>query len=355
MNELKTSLYDQHIKLGAKMVPFAHFLMPIQYTSIKDEVLAVREKVGVFDVSHMGEFMVEGPEAVAFVDYILTNDFYQLALNKAMYSPLCREDGKILDDLIAYKLSPQKVLVCVNASNIQKDWNWIFSQSQNFDIQLTNQSDQYSLLALQGPLSQKCLLEFFPQSQLEKMENYSVQISQYNDQEVIIARTGYTGEDGFEIFCSHKTAQDLWEKFLSWGVVPCGLGSRDVLRIEVCYPLYGQELTEEHTPLDVGLKWTVKLKKEKFIGKSSLTDYSPQYNLIKFQLDKGIPRTGYKVYGNGEDPIGIVTSGTLSPKLNKGIGLAIVKKNGINEALTEIFVDIRGRKMSAKTQKKPFL
>ena len=326
MNDLiKTGLHAEHTALKAKMAPFAGFDMPLQYSSVKEEIIAVRENVGVFDVSHMGEFFVEGEEAIKFVDYMLTNDFTGAEMAKAVYSPLCRENGTIIDDLIAYKLEDKKVLICVNASNIEKDYAWFEKHVGNFNCTLTDHSDRYELLALQGPKSTSILKEcgVFPEGDFDY---YSVKEFESSLGTVILARTGYTGEDGFEIFGNLELIQKLWKKFMDLGVTPCGLASRDVLRLEVAYPLYGHELSDNWTPLDAALAWTVKKDKENFIGKEFLAEYKPQYRLIKLSLEKGIPREGFEVLNDNEEVIGKITSGTMSVTLGKGIGLALVEK-----------------------------
>jgi len=322
---LKTGLHAEHLALKAKMAPFAGFDMPLQYSSVKEEIIAVREKVGVFDVSHMGEFFVEGKEAVQFVDYILTNDFAGAEVGKAVYSPLCRENGTIIDDLIAYKLEANKVLICVNAANIDKDYSWIEKHVGSFDCKLSNHSDKFQLLALQGPQSEAILKEcgVYPS---EEFPYYSAKEFESSLGQVILARTGYTGEDGFEIFGNLELIQALWKKFMDLGVTPCGLASRDVLRLEVAYPLYGHELTDDWTPLDAALAWTVKKDKESFIGKNFLNEYNPKYRLIKLSLEKGIPREGFEVLNESEEIIGKITSGTMSVTLGKGIGLALIEK-----------------------------
>lgn len=322
---LKTSLHQEHQDLKAKMAPFAGFDMPLQYSSVKKESLAVRKSAGVFDVSHMGEFFVRGKDAVHFVDYLVTNDFKGVGIGKAVYSPLCRENGTVIDDLIAYKLSAEEVLICVNAANIEKDWSWISSHKGSFDCQLTNESDQYSLLALQGPESVRILkdLEIFPS---EDFSYYSAKRVETPRGPFILARTGYTGEDGFEIFGGHEDVKKLWPELLKAGALPCGLAARDVLRLEVAYPLYGHELTDEITPLDSGLKWTVKLDKEDFIGKKTLENHQPKFRLAKLSLDKGIPREGYEVLNEQGETIGQITSGTMSVTLSKGIGIALIEK-----------------------------
>jgi aminomethyltransferase len=352
MNLLRTHLYDEHVKLGAKIVPFAGWEMPVQYSSVKDEALAVRQSVGVFDVSHMGEFFVEGPDAEAFVDYLVTNEILHAPDGKAIYSPLCRDNGTVIDDLIVYKLKPGRVLICVNASNIQKDFTWIKSKHQGFNCKLSNQSDLFSLLALQGPKAFEILKTLL--SELPDIDYYSVIETTFKANSVIVARTGYTGEDGFEIFGSHETIKSLWQKFLSMGVIPCGLAARDVLRLEVGYPLYGHELNDEVNPFDAGLGWTVKSKKTKFVGKDALSTKQIRYKLVKLILEKGIPRENYPVLNSKGDIIGIVTSGTLSVVLNKGVALARIE---IDKApLDEVFmVDIRQKHYLAQITKKPFV
>lgn len=349
----RTSLYEEHMSLKAKMAPFAGYEMPIQYSGVKAEVQAVRENIGVFDVSHMGEFFVTGKDAIAFVDYIITNDFAGAETGKAVYSPLCREDGTAIDDLIAYKLEDQKVLICVNAANIEKDWNWISSQTEGFDINLTNQSEDYSLLAVQGPKTQEVLTKLGFDS-VESAEYYSAYESTWNENKVILARTGYTGEDGFEVFGSHETIKSLWSQLMNAEVTPCGLASRDVLRLEVCYPLYGHELTDKLTPLDAALKWTVKSKKEKFIGKSSLDGLTSKFRLVKLSLDKGIPREGYPVFDSNEQEIGKVTSGTMSVVTGKGICLALVERSKFPEN-KEFKIGVRKNIIDANYHTKAFV
>jgi aminomethyltransferase len=352
MTLLKTHLFDEHVKLNAKIVPFAGWEMPVQYTSVKDEVLAVRHSVGVFDVSHMGEFFVEGPEAEVFVDYLVTNDILNAPHGKAIYSPLCRENGTVIDDLIVYKLKPGRVLICVNASNIQKDFDWIKSKLDHFNCKLTNQSELFSLLALQGPRALETLKSLL--LELPDMEYYSVFETSLNSSPLIVARTGYTGEDGFELFGSHETVKSLWQKLISSGVTPCGLAARDVLRLEVCYPLYGHELNDEVNPFDGGIGWTVKLNKTNFIGKPALTQKSARYKLVKLILEKGIPRENYAVLNSRSELIGVVTSGTMSVILNKGVALARIEIDKV--PTDEVFmVDIRNRAYSAQVSKIPFV
>jgi aminomethyltransferase len=348
----KTALYQEHLTLNAKIVPFAGWDMPVQYTSVKEEVLAVRNGAGVFDVSHMGEFFIEGRDAEVFADYLVTNDVLNAPVGKAIYSPLCREDGSVIDDLIVYKLGPGRVLICVNASNIEKDFQWIQKQHHGFDCTLSNKSNDYSLLALQGPKTFESLKLIF--SELPDLEYYSVIETFWNQQPIIMARTGYTGEDGFEIFGAHSTILELWKKLIHSGFTPCGLAARDVLRLEVCYPLYGHELNDHLTPHDAGLGWTVKGQKLKFIGKDALSSRPASYKLIKLILEKGIPREGYSVLNSQHVKIGQVTSGTLSVVLNKGVALALIEIDKVPEDEV-FFIDIRGKTYSTQFLKKPFV
>ena len=325
MSLKKTALHEEHLALNAKMAPFAGFDMPLQYTSVKEEVMAVRENAGVFDVSHMGEFFVIGPDAAKFVDYIITNDFINAESSKAVYSPICRADGTVIDDLIAYKFSDSEVLICVNASNIEKDWDWINSKLQGFDCQLINKSDDYSLLAVQGPKAEMILKSIGIEIPAD-FSYYSIAKIQSHGEEIIIARTGYTGEDGFEVFSGHAYAKNLWKKLIFNNVTPCGLASRDVLRIEVCFPLYGHEIKDSLTPLDSGIGWTVKQSKESFIGKAALIDHKATYQLVKLSLDRGIPREGYDVLNSADEKVGIISSGTMSVVTGKGVALALIER-----------------------------
>jgi aminomethyltransferase len=350
---MKTALHDNHIELGAKMVDFAGWMMPIQYKNLKQEVLSVRENVGVFDVSHMGEFFITGPEAINFVDFLVTNDIKNSPMSKAIYSPLCREDGTIIDDLIVYKLEEEKILICVNAANIEKDYTWIKSKIDKFDCVLEDQSKDFSLLAVQGPKTVETLRKVFENTSFDELEYYSIAKSSDN-YNALLARTGYTGEDGFEIFADHKSIAQIWSKLMELGVEPCGLGARDVLRLEVCYPLYGHELNDHVTPLDSGLKWTVKFAKNDFIGKQALESYQAKYRLIRLTLDKGIPREGYLVENNSGEKIGEVTSGTMSVVLSRGIAIARIEKNLYSDD-DEIFINIRNKKYNAHINKKPFV
>lgn len=347
----KTILNDDHKKLGAKMVDFAGWEMPIQYNNLKDEVTAVRQNVGVFDVSHMGEFWVKGPEALNFVNYAIAGDIKNLKVGKAIYSPLLNKDGKILDDLIAYKIEDNLILICVNASNADKDFKWLKELQKGFDCELMDVSEHMSLLALQGPNSFEILKKLPAFKELEDLDYYGVQRL---DTHLLVARTGYTGEDGFEIFADHNFIKKLWQDFMDMNITPCGLGARDVLRLEVAYPLYGNDLTEEVTPLDSGLKWTLKKDGTPYMGFEALNGYVPGYRLVKLILDKGIPRTGYSIVDSNDQVIGKVTSGTMSVVLGKGIALGLVNVNQLPEN-NEYYIDIRGKKYFAEKTNKPFV
>ncbi len=348
----KTALHDLHIESGAKLVDFAGWEMPIQYKNLKEEVLAVRNEVGMFDVSHMGEFIIDGKDTYKFLDYLLPNAIEKAQMNKAIYSPLLRENGTIIDDLIVYKISDTKALICVNAANIFKDFSWITSQIEKFDCQLSDISNEISLIALQGPKTEEIMKKLDLGYAYKSISYYSVTVDPSQTKHMI-ARTGYTGEDGFEIFGTHDYIKNIWTQLLNLGVKPCGLGARDVLRLEVCYPLYGNELNDNVTPLETGLKWTVKMDKD-FIGKKALEINNVKTQIIKIILEKGIPRTGYALENHNGERIGEITSGSMSVGLGKGIALARVDKT-LYQNTNEVLVDIRGKKYNAEIVKKPFV
>ena len=348
----KTPLHSTHVNTHkAKMAPFAGYDMPLQYTSAKEEIAAVRTHAGIFDVSHMGEFFVSGPDTESFINFVITNDFKKLPIGKAIYSPICNDEGGIIDDLIVYKTDKYAALICVNAANIKNDWNWISSKASSFDIQLTNSSDDYSLIALQGPKSEEILKQVFStlSDEISEMPYYGV-IKATESQ--IIARTGYTGEDGFEVFVKNDFANNLWSKLIELNATPCGLASRDTLRLEVCYPLYGHELSIENTPKESALSWTMKKDNENYLGKNSIESREPTSMLVKLSLEKLIPREGYKVF-IGEQEIGSVTSGTFSPTISQGIAIARVKKvKNIKEE--DLLIEVRGKKYPATFHTKAF-
>ena len=356
----KTSLFRQHVEKGAKMIPFSGFLMPVQYNGINIEHRSVRENVGLFDVSHMGEFFVKGNNASHFLDFICTNDIKNLAIGKAQYNCLTNENGGIIDDLIVYKLNNQEFMLVVNAANIDKDWEWIVKQNEKFENKIENKSDSMSLLALQGPKSYE-LLQKIVDFDLRKMKNYSFVNSKIGSLEnIIISTTGYTGSGGFEIYCDNNNAVEIWNLLFKFGkefnLKPIGLAARDTLRLEMGYCLYGNDLHENINPIEANLKWITKLEKN-FIGcnsiKSSIKE-GVKKRLVGFKLnERGIPRNNYKIYSDGKI-IGEVSSGTMSPTLKIGIGLGYINTShcAIN---SEIKIEIRKKMVSGTVVQTPFV
>lgn len=361
MSELKrTPLFPVYAQYGGKTIDFGGWELPVQFSSIKEEHEAVRERAGLFDVSHMGEVEVTGPDALAFVQKMTTNDASKLAINQAQYSILCYPDGGTVDDLLVYKQADDHYLLVINASNIDKDVAWL-NEHVTGDVTVKNISPEVAQLALQGPLAEKVLsrltdtdlttigfFRFLPDVQL-------------NGSKALVSRTGYTGEDGFEIYCQAEDAASLWEAILKAGeeegVLPCGLGARDTLRFEAKLPLYGQELSQGISPLEAGLGFAVKLDKESdFIGKSALQKQKEQgvpRKLVGIEMiDRGIPRSHYPVY-LGEEQIGEVTTGTQSPTLKKNVGLALIQAQHATVD-QEVDVEIRGKRVKARIVKTPF-
>ncbi len=357
-------LHDTHLALGAKLIPFGGTMMPLSYGAVKDEVLSVRASVGIFDVSHMGEFFVSGARSTEFIDFLLPNYFASLSRGKAVYSPLLNEQGGIVDDLIAYKLEDNQSLLCVNAANREKDWSHISSLAKKFDgeVSISDHSRETALFAIQGPKAIALLKEIFPKAPLSYKKFECQRIKGHESgSELIVAFTGYTGEDGAEVFVPREEAEYWWERFTAAGAMPAGLAARDVLRIEAAYPLYGNELDNEHTPFESGLGWTVKEGKN-FFGREALGDFSSKAFrakrvLIKLELAdqtlKRIPRAQNKVFLDGRE-IGLVSSGTYSFTLDKTIALARV--DNLEAELTHgtIEVEIRASKIKAN-QVKSFL
>jgi len=316
----KTSLYNNHEKLGAKLIPFSSFLMPLQYSGIIKEHKHVRAKAGLFDVSHMGEFIVKGDNAKQFLQKVTTNDIELLKVGRAQYNAICNEDGGILDDFVIYNLSDCYMLV-VNAANIEKIFNWLNDNIMD-SVELQNISDNMGLLAIQGPISRQILLPFFPD--IDVLNYYETLLP--NEDGIVIARTGYSGELGFEIYCPNSIIVSLWERLLSSSedLKPVGLGCRDSLRLEMGYSLYGHELDESIDPIEAGLSWIIKLDTE-FIGSNKLNNIKNNRKLVPLILkDRAIPRSGYKIFNLEEKEIGFVTSGGMSPSLNLGIALAYI-------------------------------
>ncbi len=353
MDLQRTPLYEKQKELGARFVGFAGWEMPIQFTSLKEEHLWVRENVGLFDVSHMGEIFFRGDQALDALQYMTTNDVAKLEEGQAQYSLIPNENGGIVDDIIVYCLKKnQEYLVCVNAANVEKDFAHF--QKYNKGAEIENESAAWAQIAVQGPKAISLLKELFAWD-LESIPNFSF----LQEQGCLIARTGYTGEDGCEIFVRSDKAVDIWQKLLSSDLAkPIGLGARDTLRTEMKFSLYGQEIDDSTDAYSAGLGWVVKLAKGDFLGKQKLEAVKaagPQQHLIGLVLkDKGIPRSGYKVFSTDKEEIGRITSGTLSPSTGLPIGIAYVKKELASPG-TQILVEIRGRHALAEVLKTPFL
>ena len=352
----KTPLYESHLKAGAKMVDFGGWAMPVQYQGIIEEHKLVREEVGLFDVSHMGEITAKGPQALDFVQHLITNDAAGMTEGQAIYSPMCYENGGVVDDLLVYKKSNEDFLLVVNASNTEKDFAWMQQNvPTDMKVMLENISEQTAQLALQGPEAEE-ILQKLTGTDLSKLKYYHFENGQVAGRECLISRTGYTGEDGFEIYCAPEEAAVLWDKLFDLGVKPVGLGARDTLRFEACMPLYGQELSAEITPLEAGFGFFVKLDKEEFIGLEALKKQREQglpQKLVGLEMvDRGIPRTHYALQINGE-AVGEVTSGSYCPSLDKNLGLGFVKTE-FSEAGREVDVMVRNKPKKAVIVKKPF-
>ena len=350
-------LHDVHVALGAKIVPFAGFEMPVQYpTGITAEHKAVREKAGLFDVSHMGEFMVRGPQAVEFVNYVTTNDVTALAPGQAQYSTILREDGTIVDDCLVYRAG-DRVLMVVNGSNIEKDFAHISQYIGDFDATLEDLSDTIALLALQGPDAAR-ILQQHTSTDLSKIKYYEFTTGTVAGvDKVYISRTGYTGEDGFELYLPAEHARTIWMALTASGeVIPAGLGARDSLRLEMGMALYGNDLDDTTTPLEASLGWLVKMKKGDFVGRDALVKQKErglERKLVGFTTEeRSFPRHGYPVFANGK-PSGEVRSGTLSPTLGIPIGTAYVPLESAAEG-SPLEIEIRGKRIPATVQKMPF-
>lgn len=354
-----TCLHDSHLALGAKMSPFAGFDMPIQYSSITEEHLAVRNKVGMFDVSHMGEIFVSGPDAEKFVNHVFTNDVRPMAPGQILYGMMLYPDGGTVDDLLVYKeFEADHFLLVVNAANIEKDYLWIKDHSEGFDVKIVNQSDNWGQIALQGPLAEETLVKVLPfAAEAASLSFYTFNDFKDGSMRVIVSRTGYTGEDGFEIYAAPSLIVKYWEEFLKAGVAPCGLGCRDTLRFEAGLPLYGDELTPEISPVMAGFSMFCKLDKEEFIGKEAIIAQkagATTKKLVGIELqDKAIPRAGYPVELEDGTEVGVVTTGYHSISLDKSICFALVKKE-YGALDTPLYVRIRKKVFPGKVVKKRF-
>ncbi|MCF0180292.1 MAG: glycine cleavage system aminomethyltransferase GcvT [Bacteroidales bacterium] len=339
----RTCLYDKHVALGALISPFGGFEMPIQYKGITEEHNAVRNNVGVFDVSHMGEVTVTGLEAERFVNYIFTNDITDAPLGKIYYGMMLYPTGGVVDDLLVYKRGENDFFLVINAGNIDKDVEWIFEQAKNFDVKVEHQSDYYGEIAIQGPESEKTLVDVLDLDCAD-LTFYTFKTLEKDGETIIVSRTGYTGEDGFEIYASHALTNKYWDKLIAAGVQPCGLGCRDTLRFEVGLPLYGDELSADVTPIQAGLGIFVKPEKGDFIGRDVIVkqkEEGVQTKLVGLELtDKAIPRHGYKILNEKDEEIGEVTTGYHCISVDKSVALAYVKTEYATQG-TQLKVQIR--------------
>ncbi len=369
----RTALYENHLKLGGRMVPFGGWEMPVQYSSIKDEHLAVREHAGLFDISHMGEFFVTGQDSAKFLNSILTNNVLKLQSGQGQYTLMCQKNGGVIDDLYLYCLEQNSYLLIVNASRLEDDWQWIHSQKElqgdiNGDLSIENQSDQLGAIAAQGPSVKNWIDSCFETDsqcglteQVSSLQKNQISSFRFNETRIWVGATGYTGEEGIEIIAPNTIISEIWDTLLAKGhagcVQPAGLGARDTLRTEMCYPLYGHELTTKTTPLEAGLGFFVDLDGEDFVGKQALVKQKAsglERKCIAFQMlgRSAPPRPEYKIYSKTGDEIGCVTSGTSSPSLNNGIGMAYVDIDHTKIG-NVIEIEIRKSRFAAEIVKKP--
>ena len=355
----KTALHSNHVSLGAKMVPFAGYEMPVQYSAgITSEHHSVRKEAGLFDVSHMGEFYVDGPDACRFLQFLTTNDVGALTIGQCQYSLLCQTDGGIIDDLLIYRKSKGYMLV-VNAARKETDWNWLQEFTGKFEVELKDESEDLGLLALQGPKTQT-IIDSMTDLNLDEIPYYHFAEGKIAGVNALISRTGYTGEDGFEFYVDTSSTVILWENLLEngrpHGLKPAGLGSRDSLRLEVGFALYGNDLDQSHTPLESGLNWLVKWSKGDFVGRDSLARQKEEglpEKLIAVVMDqRGFPRPGYSITSDGVE-VGKVTSGTVSPSLGVGIAMGYIP-GVLSNSNTELGIMIRGQTIPSTRTKAPF-
>jgi aminomethyltransferase len=356
-----TALTDVHVALGAKMVPFAGYNMPVLYNNLIQEHLAVRNSVGVFDVSHMGEFLVQGPKAYDLIEYVTSNDVSTLTDGRVQYSCLPNENGGIVDDLLVYRYNAEKYMLVVNASNIEKDFNWIKKFNAGYGAELTDVSESYSLLAIQGPNAIQTIQKLTTVN-LSDIPYYHFTTGEVAGiSEIIISNTGYTGAGGFELYVKNEDAKKLWDALFEAGaefnIKPIGLGARDTLRLEKGFCLYGNDIDDTTSPIEAGLGWITKFN-HPFVNSDfhkTLKENKPAKKLVGFELtDKGIPRQHYPICDSTGNPIGEVTSGTMSPSLNKPIGMGYVKSEFAAPGST-IYIEIRGKLIAGVVVKIPFL
>ncbi len=348
-NIRKTVLFKAYSDSNAKIVNFHGWSLPVYFSSIKEETINTRRNISLFDASHMGEFIIEGPEAESFVNYIITNSTVNLPDYKIVYSPVCNNNGGIIDDLLVYKYNSNKFLLVVNASNIVKDWNWLLNHSKNYKVNLNDVSDEFSLIAVQGPQSVSLMKEFVRDA--DSLKYYTFIETKFKNIDIILSGTGYTGEKGFEILVNNSNAVEIWNTLLENGkkykILPAGLGARDVLRIEAGYPLYGNDLSEDINPFEAGIGWTVKFNKE-FIGRESLESLRDNIKRKRFGIimeTNRVPRQDNEIFCN-EEKIGYITSGTYSFNLNKSIGMGFIDKNYLDKEKIDVRIhqkDYKGR------------
>jgi aminomethyltransferase len=347
----RTPLYERHLEQGAKLVPFAGWEMPVQYEGIREEHSAVRRHVGMFDVSHMGEVEVEGPGALRFLQRVLSNDVAKIAIGGAQYSCLCQEDGGVLDDLFVYRLGGDRYLIVTNAANHADDLDWLGRQSRELDVIVRDVADRYAMLAVQGPHARAVLGAALGIELPPRLRASHVRIGR---RPALACGTGYTGEDGVELLIDPEVAAPIWEELLDAGIVPCGLGARDTLRLEVCFPLHGNELTPERNPIEAGLGWCCK-EETGFVGSEVIARARAEgtaEKLVAFKIEgQGIPREGNPVM-RGDEQVGVVTSGTFSPTLELGAGMAYVNAE-LAEVGTEVEIDVRGKRRPARIASTP--
>jgi aminomethyltransferase len=358
-----TVLLAQHQKLGGKIVPFGGWQMPVSYAGVLEEHSTVREKVGLFDVSHMGEVFVSGSNALSFLQFLTINDVSKLEVGGGQYSAMCNHEGGMVDDLILYRIGANDYLLCVNASNTDKDFQWISAAAKDWrEVKIENRSGEWSQLALQGPNSLQALEQILDPADRKAVKELAytrIHQTKLFDQKCFIARTGYTGEKGFEIYVPNGIAEKLWLRLLATeketGIKPIGLGARDTLRLEACYLLYGNDMNDEVSPLEAGIGWATKLDAKDFIGKSHLVKQKKEgvkRKIFAFKFeDKAIPRHGMKVYKNGQE-IGEVTSGSVLPTVGGAGGMALLLSSKVAEG-DDVEVDVRGKRKLARIVKRP--
>lgn len=347
-----TVLYEKHLSLNAKMIEYAGFQMPLQYQGISEEHLAVRHQFGIFDVSHMGEFLIEGKDALPFVNYLITNSIAE-NYEKVTYSLMCDENGFVVDDLLVYPINQEKILLVVNAGNTEKDFDWVEKQAKSFNVKAINASIEYSQIAIQGPESIGKIKDIIGED-VTDLKFMTYRFVQINGEQVIVSRTGYTGEDGFEVYGPHQVINHIWDKSIEAGAKPCGLGARDTLRFEANLPLYGHEISETINPIEAGLGFAVKLDKS-FIGRDALVEYKkdPKRKIVGLELlERNIPRADYEVY-HQDQLIGHVTTGYLLPEVESPLALVLIDK-AYSELGTLLHVKIRNKLVLGRVRNRKF-